>query len=439
MKTKFKFVSTCILTASALLGLAGCGGDSTTPTEEAPEIMIWAPSEEQQVIKAVVDEYNATATSKIKYQFTAVSEADGGTTLQSDPNVKNAPALVAAADDHMFGLVSKNIIAEIPAKWADPIKQNNTEVSVTGATVNGKVYGFPISSDNGYFLYYDKRSVTEEQAKTLESLLDTCKNAGKQFRMDLANGWYANSIPQAIGIAGVDSLRYSANADGEAIYTINWDTEIVAKATKAVSDLLNQTYKDVLLMGADEVMVSGFQNGTMIAGVSGTWMLPNLQTAIGAENVGACKLPTFTVDGTAHQMASFSGSKVYVINKYRPAAEQKQAAIVAELLTNKAAQLKRFELRKSIPCNKEALTDSAYTENANVAVKALAEQNNYAAVQAISAENRYWDQGKAIGQAIYDGILAEGQTAGTTHTVDEWKTFLTGVCDVLRKPSTGTK
>lgn len=432
MKRNFKLLSASILAASALVGMASCGGDSESG------IMIWAPSEEQAVIKAVIDEYNETASEKISYRFTAVSEADGGTTLQSDPQVKNAPALVAVADDHMFGLVNKKIIAELPTAWADPVKANNTDVSVTGATVNGKVYGFPITSDNGYFLYYDKRSVTDEQAKTLEGLLGACKTAEKTFRMDLANGWYANSIPQAQGVAGPDSLRFTANESGEAIYTIGWDTEIVAKAAKTVNELLNVTYKDTFIMGSDDVMVAGFQAGTMIAGVSGTWMLPNLVTAIGADNVGACKLPTFSVDGTAHQMASFSGSKIYVINKYRPAAEQKQAAIIGELLTSKASQLKRFQLRSSIPCNKEALTDAAYKDNANVAIKALSDQNNYAAVQAISAEGRYWDQGKTIGQAIYDGILNEGEAAGITHTVTEWQSFLTGVCNVLRKSSTGT-
>ena len=432
MKKSIKLLSASVIAFGALVGIASCGGSA----DEG--IMIWAPSEEQAVISSIIDDYNKTASEKITYRFTAVSEADGGTTLASDPEVKNAPALVAVADDHMFNLVNKNIIAKLPDTYGNKIKTNDTSVAVTGATVNGNLYGFPITSDNGYFLYYDKRTISEEQAKTLEGVLSAAKTAGKTVRMDLANGWYANSIPQAQGVAGPDSLRFTANESGEAIYTIGWDTEICAKAVKAVSELLNVTYTNTLLMGADDVMVSGFQNGTMVAGVSGTWMLANLVKAIGAENVGACKLPTYNVEGTAHQMASFTGSKIYVINKYRPTTEQSQAAKIAELLTSKEAQLTRFKLRSSIPCNNEALKDSAYTDNANVATKALSAQNEFAAVQAISAEGRYWNQGKAIGQAIYDGILAEGQTAGSTHTVTEWQAFLKTTCDVLRKSSSGT-
>ncbi len=432
MKKSIKLLSASVLAFGALVGVASCGGST------GEGIMIWAPSEEQAVIKSVIDDYNKTASDKISFRFTAVSEADGGTTLASDPEVSNAPALVAVADDHMFNLVTKKVIAKLPNSYSEKIKANDTTVAVTGATVNGDVYGFPITSDNGYFLYYDKRAVTDEQAKTLEGVLGAAKAAGKKFRMDLANGWYANSIPQAQGVAGPDSLRFAANESGEAIYTIGWDTEICAKAVKAVSELINKTYTNTLLMGGDDVMVSGFQDGTMVAGVSGTWMLPNLVAAIGEENVGACKLPTYNVDGEAHQMASFTGSKIYVINKYRPTSEQSQAAKIAELLTSKEAQLKRFEARSSIPCNNEALADPRYTEHANVATKALSAQNEFAAVQAISAEGRYWDQGKAIGQAIYDGILATGQTAGAEHTVTEWKDFLTTTCNVLRKSSSGT-
>ena len=251
--------------------------------------------------------------------------------------------------------------------------------------------------------------------------------------MDLANGWYVNSIPQAQGITGTESLSFTADADGIAIYNIGWDTEISAKAFKAVNELINVTYKDTLIMGADDVMTGGFQDESVVAGVSGTWMQPALEKAIGAENLGACKLPTFNVEGTAHQMASFTGTKVYVINKYRPSEEQRMAADLGKLLTSKEAQLVRFRLRNSLPCNKEALLDPAYTENISLGGAALVEQNQFAAVQSQSAEGRYWDVGKAMGQAIYDGKLAEGQSAGTVHTVAEWKSFLETQCNSLRK------
>ncbi len=429
MKLKnIKLIAVSLVALGAAGGLASCSsGTSTT------KIVVWAPSEEEAVIKEVVDKYNKTAEFKINYTFTAVSEADGGTTLGNDPQVKNAPALVAAADDHIFSLAQKKIVQKLPTAWKEFVTTENTEVAIKGASYNGEVYGFPISTDNGYFLYYNKEVIKESDKGTLEGILAACKAANKKFRMDLANGWYVNSIPQAQGITGTDSLSFAADQDGIAIYNIGWDTDISAKAFKAVSELINVTYKDTLIMGADDVMTGGFQDESVVAGVSGTWMQPALENAIGKDNLGACKLPTFSVDGTAHQMASFTGTKVYVINKYRPSEEQRMAADLGKLLTSKEAQLVRFRVRNSLPCNKAALEDEAYTANITLGGAALVEQNQFAAVQSQSAEGRYWDVGKAMGQAIYDGKLSETDAAGATHTVEEWKAFLTTQCNVLRK------
>ena len=56
-------------------------------------------------------------------------------------------------------------------------------------------------------------------------------------------------------------------------------------------------------------------------------------------------------------MASFTGSKIFAINKTRPAEEQITAAALAELLTTSQSQLTRFEIRQALPCNLKAAAD----------------------------------------------------------------------------------
>ena len=53
-------------------------------------------------------------------------------------------------------------------------------------------------------------------------------------------------------------------------------------------------------------------------------------------------------------------------------------------------------------------------------------QNQFAAVQAKSAEGRYWNTGAAIGTAIINGDI--GGAAN-------WQAFLKSQCDVLRAPA----
>lgn len=416
-----KKIIACFVALLTVLTLAACGEKVVEK-----EINIWATAAEEAVIKAVIDEYNASHDNQYTFKFTAISEADAGTTLANDPTVKGAPALFLCADDHLSTLQSKNIVAEIKGARKERVAASTTPVSVESASLNGKLYGYPVTSDNGYFLWYDKSQISADQVGTLESILAVAAQKGKTFLMDVPNGWYANSFIMSPQIMGNESLRWGANADGKTVYTTTWDDAKAAKASEAIANLLTPAYTaGTLQIGDNAVIEQGFKEGTMIAAVSGTWMEKPLLDAIGS-NLAACKLPTYNVDGQACQMASFTGTKVYCINKTRPVEEQIVAAEIAEILTSKEAQLKRFEIRASIPCNIEASQDARYTEHVSIGAKALLDQNAFACVQALTAEARYWDIGKAIGQAYIDSRLGD---------YANWQAFLKAQMDVLRNPA----
>ena len=419
-----KKIIACFVALLTVLTLVACGEEQES--KQNAEINIWATAAEEAVIKAVIDEYNAAHSSKYTFKFTAISEADAGTTLANDPTIKGAPALFLCADDHLSTLQSKNIVAEIKGARKERVEASTTPVSVASASLNGKLYGYPVTSDNGYFLWYDKSQISADQVTTLESILAVAAQKGKTFLMDVPNGWYANSFIMSPQVMGNESLRWGANADGKTVYTTTWDDAKAAKASEAVANLLTPAYTaGTLQIGSNDVIEQGFKEGTMIAAVSGTWMENPLKAAIG-DNLAACKLPTYNVDGQACQMASFTGTKVYCINKTRPVEEQIVAAEIAEILTSKEAQLKRFEIRASIPCNIEASQDARYTEHVSIGAKALLDQNAFACVQALTAEARYWDIGKAIGQAYIDSRLGD---------YANWQAFLKAQMDVLRNPA----
>lgn len=421
--------------AVTLLSLAACTGGKTSDTgavSNNAKIVIWGPGEEEPVIKAVVDEWNRNnPNDTFSYTFKLVSEADAGTTLAQNPEVKNYPTLFAAADDHLTSLVSVNqIVRPLSSFFTDTIKATDTETSIASATVDGQICAFPISTDNGYFLYYDKRSLSLDQVDTIEEILDYCEQHDKQFLMDIANGFYANSFFMSPDVCGIDSMSWHYEDVGgtkTAIYDIDWDNEAgAAMALKASQTLHPYTADKTFIMGDDKVLTTSATEGTLIACVSGLWNQVTLATAWGKENVGAVKLPT--LDGK--QLASFSGSKLYCINSYASPEEQRTGLRLAELLTSKEAQLTRYELRTAIPCNKEALKDETFTSNSSEAIAAFNDQNQYSGIQSKCAEGRYWDIGKAIGQAIFDGSNNADNPAWTK--TEEWKTYIKSQLDVLR-------
>ena len=414
------------LASVSVASLASCGEQQQQPGQTQVEINVWATAAEEAVINDVVATYNEgrPEAEQFKVKFTPVAEGDCGVTLSKDPTVDGAPALFLCADDHIADLTSKNIIAELKGARREKIEAENTDVAVLGVTQNGSVWGYPVTSDNGYFMWYDKSQVDAETVGNLEALLAHAKSIGKSVLMDLPNGWYANSFIMSPQACGVNSLYWSKNADGQNVYTTTWDNEIGVKVSEYVANLLTPYYADgTLKIGSNEVIQAGFADRSMIAAVSGTWMENLLVAEIGAD-LAADKLPEYHIDGKAYQMASFGGSKVYCINKTRPVEEQKTAAALAELLTGKDAQLVRFEKRASLPCNLEAAADPRYTENVSIGGAAFVKQSAFACVQSQTAEGRYWDIGKAIGQAYIDSNL-NGET---------WAQFLKGQMDTIRKP-----
>jgi len=61
------------------------------------------------------------------------------------------------ADDQLNRLVENRVLLELPESYANTVTERDSAVSVANATNNeDKLVAFPLSDDNGYFLYYNK-------------------------------------------------------------------------------------------------------------------------------------------------------------------------------------------------------------------------------------------------------------------------------------------
>lgn len=418
---KLKFIAPAALAVLLAGGLVGCGGDDPNA------VIVWATATEQAVLNDVVKLYNEQANDadKVSIKYVAVAEGDTGTEVAKDPSAATAPDLFLCADDHIYSLQSKNIVVDLTSGYQEKVKKNNNEVAVTGASYNGHLYGFPVTSDNGYFLWYDGDVLGTKDVETLEGILAKAKEKGKKVLIDLPNGWYSPTFYFPKEVCGPDSLKFKEDKNGDVIYDISWDNEKGVAASEAVAKLLKD-YKGTVITGGNDVIVAGFTDKTLCAAVSGAWMEADLVGV--CSKLAATKLPTFAVGTTKAQMATFTGSKIYCINGAKvdanAQARRDKATKLADFLTQKEAQLIRFEKRQAAPCNIEAAKDDRYTKHVSIGIKALNDQvQACAAVQATAAEGRYWDVGKAIGQALFDSNLG----AYTT-----WKDFLKFECDSLR-------
>ena len=134
----------------------------------------------------------------------------------------------------------------------------------------------------------------------------------------------------------------------------------------------------------DEAFLSGVQDGSVIAGVSGVWNAVAVQQTWG-DMMGAAKLPSYECAGQQVQMASFAGCKLIGVNAYSQYPDW--AAKLAAWIVSERNQQLRFELRGQGPSNQQA-AQSEQVQNAP-AIAALIKQSEYSQLQRVSG--KFWE------------------------------------------------
>jgi len=196
-----------LLAALALLIPTGCRRKSDDGTVT---LKVWGSGEDQAMLGEMIEEFKkANAEEGKTYNITlgVVGEDEAKTRVLEDPAA--AGDLFAFSDDQMMDLYNAGALYEI-TRNKDTIMIENNEGSVKAASVGDALYAYPITADNGYFLYYDSRVLSAEDVQTLDGLLAAANRAGKRVYMDVSNGWY-NS---AFFLGAVRSFRTAGSGIG---------------------------------------------------------------------------------------------------------------------------------------------------------------------------------------------------------------------------------
>lgn len=371
-----KKVFTLLLVALLAFSVAGC---SKKEEGRTISLKVWGSSDDQTLLTELIEEFKA-ANPKNTYniELGVVGEPDLSKRYLEDPEA--AADVFAFPDDQIYTLVNAGALYEI-TRNKDAIIAANTEGSVEAGTVDGKLYGYPMTADNGYFLYYDKSVFTEDDVKSLDTMMEVAQSKDKKVLMDVSNGWYIASFFLGAGL-GFDSEKHIA-----------WNNETGVKVGEYIKEF---TANAAFTTGDDNVLKSGMGT-TIAAGVSGTWNAGDLESILG-DNYAATKLPTYNLGGTQTQMGSFGGFKLIGVNALVDEDVATDAMDLAEFLTNEASQIKRFEERQLGPSNKKAAESDSV--KANIALAALAEQSPYAVSQRSVNNDTFWTPAEAFGTAL---------------------------------------
>lgn len=358
-------------------------------TQGTVTMTVWASELQQEFTQGLIDAFVAEYPD-IDFNITlgACSESEAKDTVLAD--VEAAADVYAFADDQINDLVSAGALQEVAASYTYDVAGENLAGAVNAATVGGKLYAYPMTASNGYFMFYSKEFFSDDQVKDLDTMMQVAADAGKKVSMDVANGWYLYSFFKGAG------LDVGLNEDGTNY--CDWNS---AGGTDVAQALLDICENPGFQAAKDEEFQTGIAEGTIIAGVSGTWDAEAAAAAWG-DNYAAVKLPTFTVAGAQKQMSSYSGYKLMGVNPHSQFIGW--AMLLSEYLTNEGSQVARFEATQEGPANTAASQDAKVL--ANPAIAALASQAEFATPQRVGGN--YWTPAETLGN-----IFASGNPDGT--------------------------
>ena len=400
-----KKILALLLAVIMVMSLAACSGstdDSKTTdgtkggdTAEVTDVTlkVWAPSEDQteggwllkmeEAFAAAHPEYNIT------WENSVCSEADAGSLVTADPAA--AGDVYMFANDQLGTLIQANAISKLGGDFKTQVETDNSQTLINTVTyTDGNIYGFPMTN-NTWFMYYNKDVFSEEDVKSLDTMLTKGVVA-----FPWGNGWYNGAFFFANGgkIFGDQGIDASAGIQFGA------DNGGYEAALKMVQLAANENFKD----DVDGLGNTGLKTGDVHAYFSGDWDYAGLYEALG-DKLGAVQLPTVEIGGEQKQMMAFAGSKAVGVNPN--ASNVKAATQFAAYLASVDSQKARYEMRSVIPAASVLAEDEAVKTNMIAVAQINTMTNTSLGQPTIPEMGQFWTPAGNFGGLISNGEVNE--------------------------------
>ena len=395
-----KLLSVLLALAMVLTMTAGAFAASLEGTYQ---ITIWVAEEIKDLTAQQIEAFNAANEYGINIvaNIEAVSEADAATSMITD--VEAGADIFCFAQDQFARLVQAGALSSLGKQAAEIVRTGNDAGVVAAATSGDTLYAYPLTSDNGYFLYYDKSVIPEDHVDSLEAIIADCEAAQKYFAFEMGtSAWYNASFFFATGCVS----EWKTDDDGSFI---------------SVHDTFNSPEGLIAVKGMKKLVDSPFHlsssDGASFASnaaavVTGIWAYTTIEGILG-DNMGVTDLPSFEVDGVSYHLGSYNGCKLMGVKPQTDPVKGAAIHRLAQYLTGEKCQMERFEARAWGPSNLAAQGSPAV--QANPGLVALYTQNAYSVPQG-QIHGSWWD----IAKVIADDVKNATDEAGLQQALDNY-------------------
>lgn len=394
---------TAALCAAGLL-LAGCGPVAGDSGAEKIRLMVWSPSEDQskdsgQWLQTCCENFAALHPEwDITFVYGVSDEASAAGAVAQDPEA--SADVFMYANDTLTIMTDANALAKFGGTYAEELQATNSETLLDSLTLDGNIYGVPFTT-NTWYMYYDKSVFTEEDVKSLDTMLEK-----GVVSFPFVNSWYLPAFYFGNGCTLFgDGTQEELGAD--------FGGENAVEVTEYLVDLAaNPNFK----IDQDGSGLAGLRDGSINAIFSGSWDAAAVQEILG-DDMGVAALPTYTLNGEEKQMYAYAGSKAIGVNT---ATKHMKASVeLAMYLGSAEAQRLHYELRNVIPCNTELNSDPEIAADPVVQAQNDTFDRTSILQPFVAAMNNCWTPVENMGKAIRNGSVTKENAAEQTKAMND--------------------
>ncbi len=336
------------------------------------DIKMWCDERISDLTKTQVANFVNQSNGKYKINLVIDHLGEDSAASSMIEDVAGGADIYVFAQDQLSRLKTARALATITGDIKKAVVSETEEDGIEAASIGGSLYAFPFTSDNGYFMYYDKRIIPESDIGDIEKIIDDCEKVNKSINYSIfGNGFYAASYFMATGCESLweigDDNKFSSFND-----TYNSDEGFIA--AKAIKYLKAHN----IFGNSDDPSKLGKEKKGLGACVSGIWNYGYAYDAIG-DNLGCAPMPSFTVDGKKYHISSFSGYKLIGVKPQTDAKKVSVCKRIARYLSGKLCQTERFNTVSWGPTNIAVLESDAVKAHPGLA--ALRAQKPYSKPQ----------------------------------------------------------
>ena len=291
-------------------------------------------------------------------------------------------------------------LVKFGGKYREEIESTNSQEVLDSLVMDGELYGVPFTT-NTWFMYYDKSVFSEEDVKSLDTMLEK-----GVVSFPFVNSWYlpAFYIGNGCTLFG-DGKDESAGVD--------FGGQKAVDVTDYLIDLESNPNFRIDDLGSG---IAGLRDGSINAMFSGSWDANAVREVLG-DNMGVAALPTYTLNGEEKQMYSYAGSKAIGVN---PNSKHMVAAVeLAVYLGSAEAQRAHYEMCGVIPCNTELLEDEAINSDAVVSAQNDTFNRTSILQPFVSKMNNCWTPVENMGKGIRNGSITHDNAAEQTENMND--------------------